>query len=146
MNKPTFNVCEPFQGTFAVMLDDDMRTLVSQVIHELDDPIEPEVRAFGLALYNPRKSAEIRRQRFENKDPEDFGMFSFFSKPTFNVSESFKGTFIVLINDPMRVLLSRMIHELEDPVEREVRAFGLALHDPQKATQIRRQKYEAKAG
>ena len=64
--KPTFNVCEQFQSVTMVMMNESMRKLVSQFIHEVEDA-EPEMRAFGLALYNPKKSTDLRRQKLEAK-------------------------------------------------------------------------------
>jgi hypothetical protein len=142
--KCTFNVCEQFQGTILIMMNDPMRKLISEVIHEFDDDLEPQVRAFGLALYNPRKSTELRRQKLEASD-RDYGQPILYMKPTFNVCEPFLGVTITQMNDSMRRLLSQVIHEMEEPVEREIRAFGLALYDPRKSTELRRQKFEAQA-
>ncbi len=142
--KPTFNVCEPFQGTIIVMTNDPMRRLLSLVIHELEEPVEPEVRALGLALYNPQKSIDIRRQKLESVEKPVVKSF-FYTKPTFNVCEPFQGVIILMLNDSMRRLVSQVIHEL-DELEPEVRAFGLALYNPQKSVDIRRQKLESRAG
>jgi hypothetical protein len=69
--KPTFNVCEQFQGTTFVMMNESMRKLLSQFIHEVEDA-ESEVRAFGLALYNPKKSTDLRRKKLEFKDGDPY--------------------------------------------------------------------------
>lgn len=66
---PVYNVAIPVEhGTTVVAMNDAFRTLLANFIKEVDE-VEPQLKAFALALEDPLKSAQNIVHKLSSRSP-----------------------------------------------------------------------------
>lgn len=114
IQKPTFNVVEPFMGVLMVQLNHAMSIELQKFISSIED-VDEEVEALKMAL----------------RDPAQNGVFVYKEGPSFVVTRSFKGVVLVEMNQEMRDILIQFISYIQGGVDKIIWAFRLALENPE---------------
>ncbi len=114
VNKPAFNVIEPFMGVMMVQLNREMCELLSTFISGVSY-VEDELVFLRNALADPSAAQSMNVEH----------------GPAFTFSHDFMNTYVLRFNKEMRNLLIDFITDIEGGVEKIIWAFHLALKNPE---------------